>query len=845
MESGIRQNMLLRAAENCVASGQVGEAAGLEDAPSSAALERRNQDPSNHLEWPDSLAPMDPWDALRVGAAYSSTGEKELAYRAFQEAAGQFLKESLTEEAINAYLLALELKPCSPESLASLAYLYVQQGQPDKAVQIVETAVELDPQELELLILLGDLYRSAGRLDDAEKTLSSRDVRGGGRHCQAFQLAGRFLKQDNLEGTVEQIRSCIVPVLSGEGQGEAIELLRGVLERDSQHSGALRTLAEVYRHTNDLPELIPILEQLSKISLMAGDEAGAIAALRELNRLAPAEETYRKRLRILGVQDVVESAQSTAIAPPPLPTAPVSEEFTGDTPDDEVADEDQDEGNDEYPEASSTTTSDEGLAESPDESPDEKLDEPPGDRVDESPNAGPSESPCTADDTAFEAAYDASSEASPGEGRQEILNQTPVETEDKVTGDNRDQRFNQAWNVSPAEPWDGDDHDDLWDDEWDEALDGTSEEHRGKLADNDSAENAAGNPSGDLIVSSLTEPDGAVEGNEGAEIDADLETVPVVCHRLSEDSGEYLAAPDDEILPGWGPHRLLPGGEVVTSGARSDLIIQEWPAHFVEQPTLPERETFKSLRPADLSVNDDRSEAETSQDATQAISQAYRAALESYLTVQQYGLAKKRDAKGEEWLRKNLSLLQGLSTLIRCTLETSNAGDLREADSANGAAAGAQVPMADAAVVEGGSAADSAVPETCLSRRANCRQSRNGKNYDDARATNRIQRRRLARTDLRLSVTVGPPDHSWQESTQTFDVSPLGIGFELSLERGKDVQVGMPLLIQMAMPQALQIYPGQQSACAISAVVCYVSDLNDKKRVGAEFGIIESVENEL
>ena len=111
-----------------------------------------------------------------TGAAYSSTGEKELAYRAFQEAAGQFLKESLTEEAINAYLLALELKPCSPESLASLAYLYVQQGQPDKAGQIVETAVELDPQELELLILLGALYPSAGRLDAAQILLVRRRI---------------------------------------------------------------------------------------------------------------------------------------------------------------------------------------------------------------------------------------------------------------------------------------------------------------------------------------------------------------------------------------------------------------------------------------------------------------------------------------------------------------------------------------------------------------------------------------------------------------------------------------------------------------------------------------------
>src|SRR5262249_40925690 len=59
-------------------------------------------------------------------------------------------------------------------------------------------------------------------------------------------------------------------------------------------------------------------ERLSRVSLLAADEGGAIGALKELSLLAPQQETYRKRLRILGVEDLVEAGVSipqTVIAP--------------------------------------------------------------------------------------------------------------------------------------------------------------------------------------------------------------------------------------------------------------------------------------------------------------------------------------------------------------------------------------------------------------------------------------------------------------------------------------------------------------------------------------------------
>jgi hypothetical protein len=244
---------------------------------------------------------------------------------------------------------------------------------------------------------------------------------------------------------------------------------------------------------------------------------------------------------------------------------------------------------------------------------------------------------------------------------------------------------------------------------------------------------------------------------------------------LSELAGDYAACPEDEVVPGWGPPPFLAlpaqTAGVGETGLESNLISQDWPSHFIEQPRLSAEEALGGaiLAPADSSY------AETGEDAAEAITRAYQAALQSYLAVQQFGAKKKITAGQEEWLRKNLSLLQGLATLIRCTLESS-AGE----------------PSSD----------------------------------EDVK-----QRRRLERTDLSLAIVVAAVDDSWQESTQSFDVSPLGIGFELSRERARDLKIGTPLIIQMGA----SLYPGRDPA-GIKAIVCHVREFGDRARVGAEFG---------
>src|SRR5262249_39487847 len=226
---------------------------------------------------------------------YLEAGRTELAYGLFCEAAGQFLKDSQTEEAMGAYLRALEINPCSHECLAPLAYLYVQLGEAERAIQMVKSIADRQAEDPELRVLLADLYRSAGQPDAAEALLQVKQFKDA-QPGRVLDAAEQFFQSGDLDSAAGEIHSNLEELLHHGRAGEAAEFLQRILLRDGHHVVSLSTLAEIYRQSGRWPELIPVLERLSRVSLLAADEGGAIGALKELSLLAPQQETYRKRL---------------------------------------------------------------------------------------------------------------------------------------------------------------------------------------------------------------------------------------------------------------------------------------------------------------------------------------------------------------------------------------------------------------------------------------------------------------------------------------------------------------------------------------------------------------------
>jgi hypothetical protein len=74
-------------------------------------------------------------------------------------------------------------------------------------------------------------------------------------------------------------------------------------------------------------------------------------------------------------------------------------------------------------------------------------------------------------------------------------------------------------------------------------------------------------------------------------------------------------------------------------------------------------------------------------------------------------------------------------------------------------------------------------------------------------------------------------DHRWQETTETIDVSPLGVKFSLS----RDVELGTLVRFELPMPAELRTTSDDNVLYAVSGYVIQVNPEPGKNVVVAEF----------
>jgi hypothetical protein len=92
------------------------------------------------------------------------------------------------------------------------------------------------------------------------------------------------------------------------------------------------------------------------------------------------------------------------------------------------------------------------------------------------------------------------------------------------------------------------------------------------------------------------------------------------------------------------------------------------------------------------------------------------------------------------------------------------------------------------------------------------------------------ERRRVKRVPLHLPLVVAF-DHHWQETTETIDVSPLGVKFVLS----RGVEPGTLVRLELPMPAELRTTGDDNVLYAVSGYVIQVNPLSGKSIVVTEF----------
>ncbi|HEX5732673.1 MAG TPA: tetratricopeptide repeat protein [Blastocatellia bacterium] len=262
------------------------------------------------LEAYQRIADLDPANTsvrMKLGEIYSRENMPDQAHEAFIMAGAEFLRKGDVEQALNANLKAIGINSESRQGLTAIATIYTQQGQADRAISVLCDAFERSPGDVELLTILGRTYLSAGLMDDAERTFLSLVELDRNRYHYLLEVGRRFLQLNNLDRAAEQIDGCLDVLIGKREEDKAIEFLRRVLERDMNHIGSLKRLAQIFLRIREDHNLIATLNSLAEASMRNGDDEEAIAALKELARLEPDEPIHLQRLYNLGVKDITEA----------------------------------------------------------------------------------------------------------------------------------------------------------------------------------------------------------------------------------------------------------------------------------------------------------------------------------------------------------------------------------------------------------------------------------------------------------------------------------------------------------------------------------------------------------
>ncbi|HLF84001.1 MAG TPA: tetratricopeptide repeat protein, partial [Blastocatellia bacterium] len=262
------------------------------------------------LEAYQKIADLDPSNTsvrMKLGEIYSRESMTEQAHDAFIMAGAEFLRKGDGEQALNANLKAVIINPDSRQALTAIATIYTQQGQTDRAINILCEAFERNPGDVELLTILGRTYLSAGMMDDAERTFLSLVELDKNRYHYLLEVGRRFLQIGDLDRAAEQIDGCIEVLIAKREEDKAIDFLRRVLDKEMNHVGALKRLAQIFLRIREDHNLIATLNSLVEAAMRKGDDQEAVVALKELVRLEPDEPLHLQRLYNLGVQDIVEA----------------------------------------------------------------------------------------------------------------------------------------------------------------------------------------------------------------------------------------------------------------------------------------------------------------------------------------------------------------------------------------------------------------------------------------------------------------------------------------------------------------------------------------------------------
>ncbi|MBX7218632.1 MAG: tetratricopeptide repeat protein [Blastocatellia bacterium] len=274
------------------------------------------------------IADLDPENTsvrLKLAENYQRERMNDKAHEAYVAAGSQLLRKGNLDESQQVFMKALSVDPSSKQALSSLANIFIQQGDPQKAVAMLSRVIENNPNDPDLMTLMGRTYLGANMLEDAERTFLALLEVDKSRFEYLLQLGKQFVDRGQFDRAVSLVDACMEIMITRRQESKAVDILNTITEFDPHHVGAFKSLRTIYTRMGEDHNLGETLKGMVEAALHHDDKEAAGIALRQLCELEPEDPSYRQRLQALGMSSAISPTLATRDigAVPPPSTAPL------------------------------------------------------------------------------------------------------------------------------------------------------------------------------------------------------------------------------------------------------------------------------------------------------------------------------------------------------------------------------------------------------------------------------------------------------------------------------------------------------------------------------------------
>lgn len=224
-----------------------------------------------------------------------------------------FSKAGNVKEALEYFNKANKLKPNDQRATKNVVELFVNGQDYTRAIETIKEYLKISPNNTYFLKRLAELYCYLGDINGAEQVIFQLQQMEE-HEVDLLNKIGMLLKERNELDRAYRIFEPTIDYFVKKGSiEEGLSFLRLIWTSDSYHIPSLIKASKIYRGTEQIANLIQVLNKLYETYEQKGMNNEAVKVLKELVNLAPDNLKYKNALAKMEGKMAPEEIKGTTV----------------------------------------------------------------------------------------------------------------------------------------------------------------------------------------------------------------------------------------------------------------------------------------------------------------------------------------------------------------------------------------------------------------------------------------------------------------------------------------------------------------------------------------------------